>query len=608
MYLRTIRSCTDFVLEYIIIVYILIMYYWIFTEEKAVMRNGKVDRRGEKRFRWELEKFIITRLRPSVEFPFLHHFSKLDDVSEDVEKRFWYMDKYWKWKEIRYKRGLGEFDNFPRLTNHEVCHEMFWNAVHGRSKMYIQIKDLRFDENIFSNETNGSEVITLQCSLLTLQMLDYDIMMFRAMSDEEDKEYREAAKRYYRPYLFGYVAEVDQNQYRELRQMQRGLLGMERESLLRENDSSPYVWMACTFNPDRNVPHISLDGYVVQSASSINKIRADLCIIEDEKVPVSTKKSILDGYELRDSCIKDDDTFIQKLGEELKNNLLSTVDIYKIGNGNCVFAQTAKENISFFYDIGFNYRHRPKKIMPGVSYTYSDSMKEIYAKDPSFFILSHWDLDHIAGGFAVKKAFLDKKWFAPDCYDAGTDAKRFAKYLDLKDCLFLAVRHPKNNTSPARMIGQININTTGGASPRQLAAYRFYMGRIAGCDSSYPNCEGIVIEYTDSIKEKTVLMMGDVNYSSFNMARSANKEVSFADTKIDYLIAPHHGSERTDHKKIIDNSGMIKKGTMAVICCTDDTKINRPNIDHLDELKKRFDDVYTTENPPVNKNSISIII
>lgn len=57
-----------------------------------------------------------------------------------------------------------------------------------------------------------------------------------------------------------------------------------------------------------NVLYIFLDGYVVQSVSNMNKIRADFCTIENEKVSNSTKKSILDGYELRDCCLKDDDT------------------------------------------------------------------------------------------------------------------------------------------------------------------------------------------------------------------------------------------------------------------------------------------------------------
>lgn len=104
------------------------------------------------------------------------------------------MDDWWEWNEYRYRKSWGELVDFPQLTNHEICHEMFWNAFRGRSKMYIQIQDLRFDENIFSNKPDKiidgnkikgedeNEVITLQCSLLTLQMLDYDIMLFRAMS------------------------------------------------------------------------------------------------------------------------------------------------------------------------------------------------------------------------------------------------------------------------------------------------------------------------------------------------------------------------------------------------------------------------------------------
>ena len=40
-------------------------------------------------------------------------------------------------------------------------------------------------------------------------------------------------------------------------------------------------------------------------------------------------------------------------------------------------------------------------------------------------------MDHVAGSYAAKKGFLDKKWFAPDCKDAGTNIMRLAKYLEI---------------------------------------------------------------------------------------------------------------------------------------------------------------------------------
>lgn len=558
--------------------------------------------KGKKRLMWELEKFVVARLRPFGEDPYFF----LDELS--VEERLRRMDDWWEWmEEYRYRKSWGELVGFPQLTNHEICHQMFWNAFRGRSKMYIQIKDLRNDEDSFSDRSNeiadDREVITLQCSLLTTQMLDYDVMMFRAMSDLEDVGYSEEAKRFYRPYLFSYVTEINRENYEKLRELQGRMEGL---SLGEEDDRPPYLWLACTFDPNTDGSNIALEGYVVQSASNISKIKADLYIIEDAHNPVALINDILDGYEVRSSCVKDNDSFMTAIGGKFGNDRLSTIDVYKIGNGNCVYAEGMGGNMGFFYDIGFNYRHRPQKIVPGVNYSYSGAMKQIYAKNPSFFILSHWDMDHIAGSAAARKDFLDKDWFAPDCYDACVDAKRLAKYLDVNDHLYLAERHPKKGTSPGRLIGEIRI--TDAAVPSQiLATYRLYMGKKASCDGSYANCEGIVIEYTDRIKNKTVLMMGDVNYASFDKARSAAGRPSFAATQIDYLIAPHHGSQHTNHSKITNGSSSPIKGTMAVICCTNEETENRPNIDHKGELQKRFgSNVYTTEEALPSDQRITI--
>lgn len=576
-----------------------------------------MNEKGKMRFKWELEKFVVTRLRPFLEPPYIYDYIGAENILLDEESRFRFMDDWWGWNEYRYRNSWGELVDFPQLTNHEICHEMFWNAFRGRSKMYIQIQDLRFDETLFPNNPDKNaddniikgedenNVITLQCSLLTLQMLDYDIMLFRAMSDREDEEYRRAAQQHYRPYLFSYVVEVNEEKYNKLKELQKNLVGLQSNE---EDEPSPYLWLACTFNPDINVPHIDLAGYVVQSASSINKIRADLHIIEDEKTPKQIIKSILKGYKLSDSCLEDDDLFVGLIENKLKNNHLSTIDVYKIGNGNCVFAQGVDNDVSFFYDIGFNYKHRPQKIVPGVSYSYIDTMKRIYAQNPSFFILSHWDMDHIAGSAAARKELLDKDWFAPDCYDACMDAKRLAKYLDLKSHLHLAKRPSKEGTLSGRLIGHpIYIYSTTSPS-KKLAIYTLYMGEKETCDRSNPNCEGIVIEYTDIEKEKNVLMMGDVNYASFNKALINNGN-TFADTQIDYLIVPHHGSEHTDYTKITDPAKTAKKGTQAIICCTNEPESNRPNDTHRKELEKRFgDNVITTEEALPKNNSIKITL
>lgn len=559
--------------------------------------------KGKERLAWELEKFTVTRLRPCGICPDAYGFC---NAFPDAKERLEYMDECWCWPEYKYRTSRGELVRFPKLTNHEICHEMFWNAFRGRSKMYIQVKDLRHSEErerAFCHRSDREDrVITLTCSLLTTQMLDYDIMMFEAMSNQEDREYREEAQRFYRPYLFSYVMELDEKKYDALRKLQEKVA---EESWWEDNKSDPYLWLACTFAPDIESPDISLDGYVVQSASSINKKKAQLYIkIEDPTTSRGMAKRILDAYKLNPSCLKDDGFLIQRLQQKLGHGRLSTIDVYKVGNGNCVYAQGESGDMSFFYDIGFHYRHRPKKIVPGRTYSYVYTMKKIYARKPSFFILSHWDMDHIAGSAAAQKNFLDQDWFAPDCQDACADAKRLARYLDMKDHLLLAKRSV-SGISAGRCIGKVDVLSTA-ASPQILATYRFYMGEKAGCDSSLPNCEGIVIEYEDQIKEVRVLMMGDVNYESFDKARLASGDLKFANTPIDYLIAPHHGSEHTAYKKITDGKALIR-GELAVLCCTNEPNENRPNQDHRDELEKRFgDNVRTTEEAPPKDHCIRI--
>ena len=496
------------------------------------------------------------------------------------------------------------------LTNHELCHEMFRNAYYGRSRMYIQIQNLCRDEEPCRDEDlcrdeerpdweSESGYITLSCSLLTLQMLDYDTMMFRAMSNETDLEYAEAARQYYRPYLFGFVVELSKDKYEELRQQQERLAG-DRQGQPADGVQSPYLWMRCAFSPFDESPYVELEGYAVESASRITKRERKIYVTGEEEVIGDVLRGIQTTYALSGAAL-DDDSFTRKLEGNLYLNHMRTVDAYKIGDGNCIFVRG--DYASFFYDIGFNYRHRPKVFRSGVKYSYMESMKEICTLEPNFFILSHWDMDHVAGSAVLKKECLEKDWFAPDCHDAYTDARRLAKYLDSCHHLFLAKR-PSTGGLGAREIGQIDILNRAGQVD---AVYRLYMGEKASCDASYANCEGIVIEYEDKVKEECLLMMGDVNYASFNKARSAGKASPFADTPIDYLIAPHHGSQHTDHELITENDRRAIRGKCAVICCTGDRGKNRPDCGHEAELWKRFC-VCLTENAASGKNSIRISI
>lgn len=564
---------------------------------------------GKDRFSYELEKFVATRLNP---YPIYRYW---DDW------RMWrdYRDSYF--RECRdYKKSLcycfnaeerlnriehlqekaehiyknicinegGEFIHFPHLTNQKICHEMFENAFWGCSRMFIQMPNLNLEENTFHNYLERDitaeriiekNVITLSCTLLTTQMLDYDIMMFNAIANTDDTEYSNAAKNHYRPYLFNYVAEIDHNTYKDLQRTQQ--IYIKTHENISPNEQ--YVWLECTFYHNAKESLVGLNGYTIHGVGNITKTEMSLHITKAYGQYDKTVKLVSDNYDLNSNCTDDDD-FIKELSDKLNDFSLSSIYVYRIGNGNCVYAQNDKKDKGFFFDIGFNHKHRPKLITKKLTYSYTSAMKKIIKKTPSFVILSHWHLDHIAGCYAAPKNFFDKKWFAPDCYDAGLTALRLAKYLDSNNKLFRVSRKDSHGRSYGRMIGKITIgnNTT----------YKLFMGEKAPCDSSESNCEGIVIKY-ETPKNK-VLMMGDVNYHSFNKATAKCNEPLFSATKIDYLIVPHHGSERTAYDLITHNNQIKIQGKQAIVCCTDIAADNRPNTKHKKELLKRFY-VLTTE-------------
>lgn len=136
-----------------------------------------MEKKGKERVYEELEKFVSTRLRP-----FVHSYKFIENNLLTVEDRLAYMEKAWEENERQSEKQY----SFPQLTNHEICHEMFWNAFRGRSKMYIQIPNLTLEENLFSDnwkrereyrrkDSENEEVITFSCTLLTLQMLESEI-------------------------------------------------------------------------------------------------------------------------------------------------------------------------------------------------------------------------------------------------------------------------------------------------------------------------------------------------------------------------------------------------------------------------------------------------
>lgn len=324
------------------------------------------DRRGKERFERELEEFAAANLAP---FPGRCRSCGGGECGEAYpgpESCPWRLER----RDGGYRKDWEGPGGPLRLTNHEICHELFWNAFSGRSKLYIEMRDLRSGRAPFYKEEGGAEegTMTLSCSLASEQMLEYDAMMFEAMGNREDEDYSRAAREHYRPYLFSYVAEIGRESYEELRELQTELAGPAEEG---EDAYSPYLWLECTFAPDAPGPYVKLAGYAVQSASPIDKPKAALKLLKGGKRPRMTRKEAFEKYAPQRAYAKGDSGFRQVAGRALGSVLLERIDIYRIGNGNCVYAQDGSGGTGFFFDVGYNYMHKLKKLRPGVSYAYS---------------------------------------------------------------------------------------------------------------------------------------------------------------------------------------------------------------------------------------------
>lgn len=454
-------------------------------------------------------------------------------------------------------------------NNSELCHSLFRDCYYGDGNAFIQILNMEALEK-------EEETITLDCALFSRSLLEYDQMVIQALGDN-DEEYRSLVLEYYRPYIFSFIMEVEPGAYQKLREVYLDSVG-ELENI------DNYMYFSCSFNAI-NGEELVYPGYVIESASPIRKYETYIKLIENCAISRRAVDKYIQNYNL--SNIVTDAVFINKLEASWSKIRVSKLEAYKIGNGNCICVEGEKN--CFFYDVGFNYRHRPQLINSGKSYNYQSSMRQIAKRKPEFIILSHWDMDHIAGCAATCRDIFDKKWFAPDCEDAGLNAKRLAKYLDMKDNLIRVSR--KNG----RCLGTIEISDEHDVS-RTIASYKFYIGEKSSCDRSLPNCQGIAILMKDYEKEETILMLGDVNYESFNRARNNSGDSLIENMTIDYLIAPHHGSERTNYGLLVGNRLTPVNGTTAIVCCTNDVAANRPNADHMANLQARFTkSVLTTE-------------
>lgn len=227
--------------------------------------------------------------------------------------------------------------------------------------------------------------------------------------------------------------------------------------------------------------------------------------------------------------IKDADLLNMKLSEIFgASNIIDKVNIYHVGSGYYSYFEY-NDGSRFFYDIGLT-KFSDREMIECPDHGY-DNFK--------FGILSHWDQDHFMGITLHDKknqdTILSMPWICPSIID-GMNAQRLA----------FQIRYRSNDN--LIMIDQ-NIRGLLYSNPN-LSLMKGYCYR--GKPSEMKNANGIALFIKN---EKKFVVLGDVGYIYLD-----KDKYPFDST--DYLVVPHHGSEKVGQVNIKPTIGST---SMAIV-------------------------------------------
>lgn len=459
-----------------------------------------------------------------------------------------------------------------KMLQHIVCKKMLqqmgndiliWVGMDVDADAMDDTQEPSFDE-LF--QAQGRKSIKLE--IISTDILNYDRYVFDIIQDDSGAV-RELIKETYRPYLIEYyinTKELGKKQYDFLQQMynEKGWYKAKLTDITTNKDMEQFI---------------TFPGVFVYSASPI-EYKLKKLVILDTRVDTNIINEINTTYDMKDVHYSSNIDIQRDLEKLFRGIHFQKTRIYKVGNGNCIYNMGKKGNRTkcFFYDIGFDMHVHIAVDPKRTEKNYQAALKKIRNSKPHCVILSHWDEDHFRGCVYARDHFFDIRWIAPDIKKSEhkANAKRLFLYLYKIGSLMVIQR------------GNANEIIIQHAAKSQM---KLYMGkRKKGSDKKITNCncQGIaILMENDTVRYGKIrcLMQGDVPYMS--LPPQANFE---SENPYEYLVAPHHGAE-------MDCSLLCKskqRRGQAVICCTGERKENRPQKNHLNNLKKCYKKVTFT--------------
>ena len=233
------------------------------------------------------------------------------------------------------------------------------------------------------------------------------------------------------------------------------------------------------------------------------------------------------------------------------NNL--KLNIYNVGQGN--FSTVCNDDKPLFvFDVGFTYHESH------TSRNFTDVIVEIEKIKTKYYIISHFDLDHILGCIYLNDDQFNKdiSWIIRDPNEVAqlsASAKRFLMYI-ISSCNVCVVK--KHTLTP------LNLD-----SKKQFILYKGDgKGKSKGEKNNSLGLK-VLIE-----SPKTALLTGDCLYNHFDSKLSKQN--------LDILAVPHHGC-KVDDLTQISNHVLAKSDATAIISVGKNT-YSHPDSNHISEL------------------------
>jgi len=255
------------------------------------------------------------------------------------------------------------------------------------------------------------------------------------------------------------------------------------------NKSESYITQSLYFN----FQEVRVESSLIYNLESI-RLFSDLNSVERSKIRELEKATTLEK-----SNEKEVISFLQSVDDRLQNQF-SHVNVYKVGQGNCIGLVNSANRPLLYYDVGGGFNANAD--------TYPPNFKLCNTNNPPV-ILSHWDQDHYQTAVLdQEEKIFNSKWLAP-IQKIGPTARHIAFALERRQ----------------------NLICWNESLPQRLDFTNFTIVKCTG-NSKNKNSSGLAL-FVNQQDNNHILLPGDAKFEKI------------PDCSIEQftgLVASHHGA------------------------------------------------------------------